>query len=36
MYIRDELKKMGGEITLLESNEQFSTIFEVKIPINLQ
>lgn len=36
MYIRDELKKMGGEITLLESNEQFFTIFEVKIPINLQ
>lgn len=36
MYIRDELKKMEGEITLLESNEQFSTIFEVKIPINLQ
>jgi signal transduction histidine kinase len=36
MYIRDELKKMEGEITLLESNEQFSTIFEVKIPISLQ
>jgi signal transduction histidine kinase len=36
MYIRDELKKMGGEIALLESNEQFFTIFEVKIPINLQ
>jgi signal transduction histidine kinase len=36
MYIRDELKKMEGEITLLESSEQFSTIFEVKIPINLQ
>jgi signal transduction histidine kinase len=36
MYIRDELKKIGGQISLIESNEQFSTIFEVKIPINLQ
>jgi signal transduction histidine kinase len=36
MYIRDELRKIGGQINLIESNEQFSTIFEVKIPINLQ
>lgn len=35
MYIRDELKKIGGQINLTESNEQFSTIFEVKIPIKL-
>lgn len=33
-YVRNELKKMGGQIALVVSNEQFSTIFGVKIPIN--
>ena len=33
-YVRNELKKMGGQIALIAPNENFSTIFEVKIPIN--
>lgn len=33
-YVQKELNKMGGQINYIESNNQFSTIFEVKIPIN--
>lgn len=33
-YVQKELNKMGGQINYVESNNQFSTIFEVKIPIN--
>ena len=33
-YVRSELKRMGGQVALTVPNEQFSTIFEVKIPIN--
>lgn len=34
VYVRSELKRMGGQIALIAPNEQFSTIFEVKTPIN--